>query len=96
MPPTSPGYVSPPPFHATTANALDGYEVVETFGVVRGITVRSRSLVGTFGAVLQQLRGGEISLLTDLCEQTRRLAFELAVEHARMLGGNALLALRYD
>ena len=91
-----PGYVPPPPFHATTANALDGFEVLETYGVVRGITVRSRSLFGTFGAVLQQIRGGEVSLLTELCEQTRRLAFELAVEHARMLGANGLLALRYD
>jgi len=96
MPHTEPTYVSPPPFHATTANALDGFEVVETFGVVRGITVRSRSLFGTFGALLQQLRGGEVSLLTELCEQTRRLAFEHAVEHARMLGANGLLALRYD
>lgn len=83
-------------FHATTANALDGFDVVETYGVVRGITVRSRSLFGTLGAVLQQLRGGEVTLLTELCEQTRRLAFELTVEHAQLLGANALLALRYD
>lgn len=88
--------VGAPPFHATTANALDGFDVLETFGVVRGITVRSRSVLGTFGAVLQQLRGGEVSLLTELCEQTRGRAFELAVEHARDLGANALLALRYD
>jgi uncharacterized protein YbjQ (UPF0145 family) len=85
-----------PDFHATTANALDGYDVVETYGVVRGITVRSRSLFGTLGAVFQQMRGGEVTLLTELCEQTRRLAFELTVEHAQMLGANALLALRYD
>lgn len=86
----------PPPFLATTANALDGYDVVATLGIVRGITVRSRSLVGTLGALLQQLRGGEISLLTALCEQTRARAFEIAVAHARELGGNALVALRYD
>ena len=84
------------PFHATTSVALDGFDVVETYGVVRGITVRSRSVFGTLGAKFQQLRGGEVSLLTDLCEQTRRLSFELAVEHARMLGANALIALRYD
>lgn len=91
-----PRFVPAPAFHLTTANALDGYEVVEVLGVVRGITVRSRSLVGTFGAKLQQLRGGEVSLLTELCEQTRARALEIAVEHARTLGGNALIALRYD
>ena len=88
--------LSTPDFHATTANALDGYDVVETYGVVRGITVRSRSIFGTVGAMFQQLRGGEVSLLTELCEQTRQKSFELAVEHAQMLGANALLALRYD
>ena len=93
---SAPVYVPPPAFHATTANALDGYDVVETYGVVRGITVRSRSVFGTLGAVFQQLRGGEVSLLTELCEQTRRLAFEHAVENARLLGANGLLALRYD
>jgi len=96
MPLEPAAYVSAPPFHATTANALDGFDVIETYGVVRGITVRSRSLFGTLGAVFQGMRGGEISLLTDLCEQTRQRSFELAVEHARMLGANALLALRYD
>ena len=90
-----PAYL-PAPFHSTTANALDGYDVVEVFGVVRGITVRALSPVGTFGAALQRLRGGEVSLLTALCEQTRSRAFELAVEHARVLGANALVAMRYD
>jgi uncharacterized protein YbjQ (UPF0145 family) len=66
------------------------------FGVVRGITVRSRSIFGTLGAVVQQLRGGEVTLLTALCEQTRSRAYEIAVEHARELGANALIALRYD
>ena len=94
--PAEPTFVPPPRFHATTANALDGHDVVEVFGVVRGITVRSRSIVGRLGAVLQQVRGGEVSLLTSLCEQTRSRAFELAVEHARALGANALVALRYD
>ena len=88
--------LSSPEFHATTANALDGYDVLETYGVVRGITVRSRSIVGTLGAVFQQMRGGEVSLLTELCEQTRRRAFDIAIQHAQMLGANGLLALRYD
>ena len=85
-----------PPFHATTANSLDGFEVIEILGVVRGITVRSRSVFGRLGALLQQLGGGEISLLTELCEQTRARAFEIAVGHAKDLGGNALIAVRYD
>ena len=83
-------------FFATTENQLNDYEVVERFGVVRGITVRSRSVFGTIGAKFQQLYGGEISLLTDLCEQTRAEAFALAIEHARALGANALVAVRYD
>ena len=90
------GFVPAPRFHATTSPVLDGYDVVEVLGLVRGITVRSRSIVGRFGAVLQQLRGGEISILTELCEQARARAFEIAVEHAQTLGANALVALRYD
>ena len=85
-----------PEFMTTTANFIDGYRVVRTFGVVRGITVRSRSVFGTLGAALQQLRGGEVSLLTELCERTRHDAFAIAIEHARDLGANALIALRYD
>jgi uncharacterized protein YbjQ (UPF0145 family) len=96
MSPDPAAYVSPPPFHATTSNALDGFDVLDTFGIVRGITVRSRSIFGTFGAMLQGIRGGEVSLFTELCEQTRQRSFELAVEHARMLGANGLLAVRYD
>ena len=83
-------------FHATTSTALDGFDVVEVLGLVRGITVRSRSVFGRLGAGFQQIFGGEITLLTELCEQTRVRAFEIAVEHARALGGNALIALRYD
>jgi uncharacterized protein YbjQ (UPF0145 family) len=96
LPPHLRAALSRPEFHATTANALDGFTVLETYGVVRGITVRSRSVFGMLGAAFQQMRGGEVSLLTELCEQTRQRAFELAVEHAQMLGANALLALRYD
>ncbi len=83
-------------FLTTTSNALDGYDVTQNFGIVRGIIVRSRSVFGTFGAKLQMLAGGNISLLADLCERTRAEAFENAVEHARALGGNALIAVRYD
>ena len=86
----------PPTFLTTTENNLPDYRITERFGVVRGITVRSRSVFGTLGAVLQQLRGGDISLLTDLCEQTRAAAFDLAINHAKALGANALIALRYD
>jgi uncharacterized protein YbjQ (UPF0145 family) len=83
-------------FITTTANSLDGYDVVQTFGIVRGIVVRSRSLFGSLGAVLQTIRGGNITLLEELCERTRADAYSKAVEHAIGLGGNALLAVRYD
>ena len=85
-----------PTFLTTTENNLPDYRITERYGVVRGITVRSRSIFGTLGAVLQQMRGGNISLLTDLCEQTRAAAFDLAITHAKALGANALIALRYD
>lgn len=85
-----------PTFLTTTENNLPDYRIIERYGVVRGITVRSRSIFGTLGAVLQQMRGGNISLLTDLCEQTRAAAFDLAITHAKELGANALIALRYD
>ncbi len=87
---------APPTFLTTTENALAGYRIMDRMGVVRGITVRSRSVFGTFGAKLQQLVGGNISQLTDLCEQTRAEAFSIAVEHAVALGANALVAIRYD
>jgi uncharacterized protein YbjQ (UPF0145 family) len=80
----------------TTENQLTGYRIVERMGVVRGITVRSRSVFGTIGAKFEQLFGGQISLLEELCEQTRAQAFELAVGHAEALGANALVAIRYD
>jgi uncharacterized protein YbjQ (UPF0145 family) len=87
---------SPPMFLTTTENQLTGYRILERMGVVRGITVRSRSVFGTIGAKFQQLLGGEISLLAELCEQTRAEAFALAVEHAQAVGANALVAIRYD
>jgi uncharacterized protein YbjQ (UPF0145 family) len=84
------------PTMTTTAFALDGYRTVKTFGVVRGIIVRSRSIFGTIGAGLQTLVGGNISIFTDLCEQTRRDALDRMLEHARALGANAVIGLRYD
>src|SRR6478609_4384685 len=84
------------PTMTTTAFSLDGYRTVRTLGVVRGVTVRSRSVLGTIGASLQTLVGGNITLLTDLCEKTRADAFELALQHARELGANAVIGVRYD
>ena len=83
-------------FMTTTSVGIDGYEVTQTFGIVRGIVVRSRSVFGTLGAVFQTIRGGDISLLTELCERTRADAFQIAVEHARALGANGMIAVRYD
>ena len=80
----------------TTQFELHGYEVVQTLGMVRGIIVRSRSIFGTIGAGLQTLVGGNITILTDLCERTREHALELCLEHARQLGANAIIGLRYD
>src|SRR3954453_10139254 len=80
----------------TTQFELDGYRVVRTLGVVRGIVVRSRSIFGTIGASLQTILGGNITLLTQLCEKTRCDAFELMLQHAAQLGGNAVGGARYD
>jgi uncharacterized protein YbjQ (UPF0145 family) len=80
----------------TTALEFPGYRVKRTFGVVRGIVVRSRSLIGTLGASLQTIVGGNISLYSKLCEQTRSDAFDLMVQHAGELGANAIVAMRYD
>ena len=80
----------------TTAFTIDGYRITKTLGVVRGITVRSRSIVGTLGASLQTLVGGNISLFTGLCEKTRAEAFEQMLLHAAEQGGNAVIGIRYD
>jgi uncharacterized protein YbjQ (UPF0145 family) len=80
----------------TTAVTIEGYQTTKTLGVVRGVTVRSRSVFGTIGASLQTLVGGNITLLTDLCEKTREEAFGLVLEHAQQLGANAVVAIRYD
>ena len=80
----------------TTSFELDGYRIVRNLGVVRGITVRSRSVIGTIGASLQTLVGGNITLLTKLCEKTREESFNLMLEHAAQLGANAVVGARYD
>jgi uncharacterized protein YbjQ (UPF0145 family) len=80
----------------TTNIQLDGYRVVKNLGVVRGIIVRSRSLVGNIGAGIQILFGGNISLYSELCERTRSDAYELMIRHAEERGANAVLAFRYD
>jgi len=80
----------------TTANALDGYRTTKSLGVVRGITVRSRSVIGSIGAGLQTLIGGNITLYTQLCEKAREDAYRLMLEHAAEHGANALIGVRYD
>ena len=80
----------------TTAFELPGFRIKRNFGVVRGILVRSRSIFGTIGASLQTIVGGNISLFSNLCEQTRNQAFDLMLEHAGQLGANAVIGARYD
>jgi uncharacterized protein YbjQ (UPF0145 family) len=80
----------------TTTFTLDGFRVTRTFGVVRGITVRSRSIVGTLGGALQTLVGGNITLFTELCEKTRAEAFEMMLRQAEQIGANAVIGVRYD
>jgi uncharacterized protein YbjQ (UPF0145 family) len=80
----------------TTAFTIDGQRIVRSLGVVRGITVRSRSIFGTIGGSLQTLVGGNISLFSSLCEKTRAEAFDLMLEHADALGANAVIGVRYD
>jgi uncharacterized protein YbjQ (UPF0145 family) len=80
----------------TTAFTLDGYRIKATLGLVRGIVVRSRSIFGTIGASLQTIVGGNITLLSELCEKTREQSFELMMDHARQMGANAVIGVRYD
>ena len=84
------------PMMVTTSTELPGYRVVRNFGIVRGIIVRSRSLLGSIGAGLQTIIGGNITLLTELCENTREEAYELMLQHAAQHGANAVIAMRYD
>ena len=80
----------------TTSFSFDGYRIVKHLGVVRGITVRSRSIFGTIGGTLQTLFGGNITLFTELCEKTREESFDLMIKHAELLGANAVIGARYD
>lgn len=80
----------------TSANDLPGYRITRNIGIVRGITVRSRSILGTIGAGLQSLVGGNITLWSELCERAREEAFEIMARHAAGMGGNAIVAMRYD
>jgi uncharacterized protein YbjQ (UPF0145 family) len=79
-----------------TTNDLPGYRVVSVIGVVRGITVRSRSVIGNVGGAIQSLFGGNLSIYTDLAEHARREAYDLLVDHAREAGADAVIAMRYD
>ncbi len=80
----------------TTAFNFDGYTTVRNLGIVRGITVRSRSVVGNFVGSLQTIVGGNITVFTELCEHAREEAFNLMVQHAQQIGANAIIGMRYD
>jgi len=84
------------PIPTTTAFTLHGYRITQEHGLVRGIIVRSRSIVGNFGAMLQTLIGGNISIFTSLCETARQDAFNLMIQHATELGANGVIGVRYD
>ncbi len=79
-----------------TTNDLVGYRVVEHLGLVRGVTVRSRSVIGNIGGAVQSIFGGNLSIYTNLAETARKEAYDLLVQHASELGANAILAMRYD
>ncbi len=80
----------------TTANNLEGYSITKHYGIVRGITVRSRSIFGNFIGGISSLAGGRNRVYTELCEKTRQEAFEEMVTQANQLGANAIIAMRYD
>ncbi|MFL6214347.1 MAG: YbjQ family protein [Blastocatellia bacterium] len=80
----------------TTAFTLDGFKIVRNLGVVRGITVRSRSIFGTLGGTFQTIVGGNITAFTKLCEHARAEAFEILIQHASEIGANAIIGMRYD
>ncbi len=82
--------------NVTTALEVPGGKIVKNLGLTRGIIVRSRSVFGSIGASLQTLVGGNITLLTNLCEKTREESYELMIKHAEELGANAIIAVRYD
>ncbi len=80
----------------TTAFEIKGFKITRNLGIVRGILVRSRSIFGSIGASLQTLVGGNITILSDLCEKTREEAFEIMIKHAETLGANAIIGVRYE
>lgn len=80
----------------TTANSLEGYKIVKQLGLVRGVTVRSRSALGNIAGGFQSLFGGRLSIYVELCENTRQEAYQLLIDHARVMGANAIIAMRYD
>ncbi|HEY9132691.1 MAG TPA: heavy metal-binding domain-containing protein [Dyella sp.] len=84
------------PHLVSTGNEIPGFRIVRPVGIVRGITVRSRSVIGNLGAALQTLVGGNITIYTELCEKAREEAFELMLQHAAEHGANAVVAMRYD
>jgi uncharacterized protein YbjQ (UPF0145 family) len=84
------------PTLVTTAFTIDGYKVTKNLGVVRGITVRSRSVIGNIGVAFQVLFGGNISLLQELCERARQDAFAIMMQHAQEIGANGIVGMRYD
>ena len=80
----------------TSANELAGFRIVRNIGIVRGITVRSRSVLGNLAAGIQTIIGGNISILTELCEKAREEAYEILLQHAAQHGANAIVCMRYD
>ena len=80
----------------TTSINLEGYKVTKQLGIVRGITVRSRSVLGNLAGGLQSLLGGQLSIYTDLCENAREEAYQLLLQHAQAIGANAIINMRYD
>ena len=99
--PRTPYEVSPPKYSvshqmATTAFELPNFRVMQTLGVVRGIVVRSRNVFATLGAAFQQVVGGNITIWTRMCEETRRDAFDIMIQHASEIGANAIIGVRYD
>ncbi len=80
----------------TTTNGFEGYKITRQMGIVRGITVRSRSMFGQIGAGFQSMFGGNISLYTELAEKSREEAYDIMIQHAAQVGANAVIAMRYD
>jgi uncharacterized protein YbjQ (UPF0145 family) len=80
----------------TTSNELEGYKIVKHLGLVRGVTVRSRSVLGNIAGGFQSLFGGQLSIYVELCENAREEAYQLLIQHAQVIGANAIIAMRYD